>query len=104
MMEGLFVNLVEQFQNLFDPSTALGAFLISLASGIVVSILGGFFSGRSYQKKIDKENSIEVQKAGEILQDIRKESTPNVGDEKIKKTNSIKAGTVTGAIKQDVEE
>ena len=75
MMEGLFVNLVEQFQNLFDPSTALGAFLISLASGIVVSFLGGFFSGRSYQKKIDKENSIEVQKAGEILQDIRKEST-----------------------------
>ena len=102
MMEGLFVNLVEQFQNLFDPSTALGAFLISLASGIVVSFLGGFFSGRS--QKIDKENSIEVQKAGEILQDIRKESTPNVGDEKIKKTNSIKAGTVTGAIKQDVEE
>ena len=103
MMEGLFVNLVEQFQNLFDPSTALGAFLISLASGIVVSFLGGFFSGRSYQRKSTRKQHRST-KAGEILQDIRKESTPNVGDEKIKKTNSIKAGTVTGAIKQDVEE
>ena len=96
------MNLAQQFQNLFDPSTALGAFLISFASGIVVSFLGGFFGGFKYQKKINKENSVDVQKADGILQDVHKKDGSN--NEKIKKTNSIKAGTVTGTIKQDVEE
>ncbi len=31
------MNLVQQFQNLLDPSTALGAFLISLLAGVVCS-------------------------------------------------------------------
>ena len=30
------MNLVQQFQNLLDPSTTLGAFLISLIAGIVL--------------------------------------------------------------------
>ena len=52
------MNLVQQFQNLFDPSTALGAFLISLLAGVVCS----FLLGRKYQKEIDKKNIIEAKK------------------------------------------
>ena len=62
------MNLVQQFQNLFDPSTALGAFLISLLAGVVCS----FLFGRKYQKEIDKKNSIEAEKVGSIIQDVRK--------------------------------
>lgn len=52
------MNLVQQFQNLLDPSTALGAFLISLLAGVVCS----FLLGRKYQKEIDKKNIIEAKK------------------------------------------
>ena len=38
------MDIVQQFQNLFDPSTALGAFLISFIAGIVSS----FFVGRKF--------------------------------------------------------
>ena len=82
------MNLVQQFQNLLDPSTALGAFLI----------------GRKYQKEIDKKNIIEAKKANSIIQDVRKTGKSDLADEKVKKSNSIKVGTVTGTIKQDVEE
>ena len=82
------MNLVQQFQNLFDPSTALGAFLISLLAGVVCS----FLLGRKYQK------------ANSIIQDVRKTGKSDLADEKVKKSNSIKVGTVTGTIKQDVEE
>ena len=64
------MNLVQQFQNLLDPSTALGAFLISLIAGIVCS----FLLGMKFQKEIDKKNSIEAEKVGSILQDIHKKS------------------------------
>lgn len=59
------MDIVQQFQNLFDPSTALGAFLISFIAGIVSS----FFVGRKFQKEIDKKNYVEVHKVGEIIQD-----------------------------------
>lgn len=94
------MDIVQQFQNLFDPSTALGAFLISFIAGIVSS----FFVGRKYQKEIDKKNYVDVQKAGEIIQDVHKQKNLGSKDEKVKKNNKIKAGTVTGTIKQDVEE
>lgn len=94
------MNLVQQFQNLIDPSTALGAFLISLLAGVVCS----FLFGRKYQKEIDKKNSIEAEKVGSIIQDVRKTGKSDLADEKVKKSNSIKVGTVTGTIKQDVEE
>ena len=84
------MDIVQQFQNLFDPSTALGAFLISFIAGIVSS----FFVGRKFQKEIDKKNYVEV----------HKEKNLDSKDEKVKKNNMIKAGTVTGTIKQDVEE
>lgn len=63
------MDIVQQFQNLFDPSTALGAFLISFIAGIASS----FFVGRKYQKEIDKKNYVEVEKVGEIKQDVQKE-------------------------------
>lgn len=94
------MDIVQQFQNLFDPSTALGAFLISFIAGIVSS----FFVGRKYQKEIDKKNYVDVHKAGEIIQDVHKQKNLGSKDEKVKKNNKIKAGTVTGTIKQDVEE
>lgn len=94
------MDIVQQFQNLFDPSTALGAFLISFIAGIV----SFFFVGRKFQKEIDKKNYVEVHKVGEIIQDVHKQKDLDSKDEKVKKNNMIKAGTVTGTIKQDVEE
>ena len=94
------MDIVQQFQNLFDPSNALGAFLISFIAGIVSS----FFVGRKFQKEIDKKNYVEVHKVGEIIQDVHKQKNLDSKDEKVKKNNMIKAGTVTGTIKQDVEE
>ena len=94
------MDIVQRFQNLFDPSTALGAFLISFIAGIVSS----FFVGRKFQKEIDKKNYVEVHKVGEIIQDVHKQKNLDSKDEKVKKNNMIKAGTVTGTIKQDVEE
>ena len=94
------MDIVQQFQNLFDPSTALGAFLIGFIAGIVSS----FFVGRKFQKEIDKKNYVEVHKVGEIIQDVHKQKNLDSKDEKVKKNNMIKAGTVTGTIKQDVEE
>ena len=100
MTEESHKNLVQQFQNLFDPSTALGTFLISLLAGVVCS----FLLGRKYQKEIDKKNIIEAKKANSIIQDVRKTGKSDLADEKVKKSNSIKVGTITGTIKQDVEE
>ncbi|MGN0395204.1 MAG: hypothetical protein ACI4EF_07565 [Coprococcus sp.] len=94
------MNLLQQFKNLFDPSTALGAFLISFVAGIVSS----FFVGRKYQIHREKKNSIDVHSAGEIIQDVHKKNNPDLKDVKTVKKNMIKAGTVTGSIKQDIEE
>ena len=79
------MNLVQQFQNLFDPSTALGAFLISLLAGVVCS----FLLGRKYQKEIDKKNIIEAKKANSIIQDVRKTGKSDLANEKVKKSNSV---------------
>lgn len=98
--EELYMNLVQQFQNLLDPSTALGAFLISLIASIVCS----FLLGKKYQKEIDKQNRITAERAGAIVQDVHKKMNLDTSDEKVKKINSIEVGTVDGTIKQDVDE
>lgn len=94
------MNLVQQFQNLLDPSTVLGAFLISLIASIVCS----FLLGKKYQKEIDKQNRITAERAGAIVQDVHKKMNSDTSDEKVKKINSIEVGTVDGTIKQDVDE
>ena len=48
--------LIEQFKNLFDPSTALGAFLISFVAGIAASFFGGYKLG----KYVKKNNCIDI--------------------------------------------
>ena len=63
-----------------------------------------FLYDEKYQKEIDKKNIIEAKKANSIIQDVRKTGKSDLADEKVKKSNSIKVGTVTGTIKQDVEE
>lgn len=40
-----------EFKNLLDPATTLGAFLISIIAGIIVSFILGFFTGNTYTKK-----------------------------------------------------
>ncbi len=62
------MDLVKQFQMLLDPGTTLGAFLISVAASIVV----GFFSGKSYQKKVISRNSMIVgNNSGTINQNVK---------------------------------
>jgi len=41
--------MVEQFKALFDPGTALGAFLISLLASAILS----FFAGKKYGQNIN---------------------------------------------------
>lgn len=54
-------NLFQQFSNLIDPSTALGAFLIS----ILASFLSGFFTS----KKITN-----IQKSKTVIGDMNQNS------------------------------
>lgn len=54
------------FKALIDPATTLGAFLISMGASIVVSIVVGFFSGKTYQiHKVNKN----IQKNGNVYGD-----------------------------------
>lgn len=94
------MNLMQQFQNLLNPSTTLGAFLISLIAGIICS----FLLGKKCQRDIDKKNSIEAENANSVIQDVHKKNDLDSDDEKVKKVNNIKIGMVTGTIKQDVDE
>ena len=55
--------LVEQFQNLLDPSTALGAFLISLLAGIVPS----FLLGMKFQKKLIRKIVLRLKKWNQLF-------------------------------------
>lgn len=60
--------LIEQFKVLLDPSTALGAFLISMGSGAIISFIFGFSKGKNYEKKnILKLNN----NYGEVNQDVK---------------------------------
>lgn len=57
------MNIIKQFEILFDPSKALGAFLISVLSGVVVSFITG--------KEVGKRNVIKSKNnAGTINQDV----------------------------------
>jgi ABC-type antimicrobial peptide transport system permease subunit len=57
-------NIGQQFKNLIDPSTALGAFLIS----IFASFVGGFFTSNKMKKK-------NIQKARDVDGDMIQDST-----------------------------
>lgn len=62
----MFDNLLNQFTVLFNPSTCLGAFLISFISGILVS----FFCGIKYGNYNNKKNIINSRNnQGTIIQD-----------------------------------
>lgn len=96
------MDIIDQFKNLFDPGTALGAFLISLLSGIAVS----FFGGYKFGKKVKKKNTIDIggEADGDIFQDVHKPIHGNT-KELIQetKTNRIHAKSVEGTISQDCE-
>lgn len=103
------MSIFEQFHSIVNPSTTLGAFLISIAASIVASGLIGFFTGRQYQKMIEKKNSIKANAVmGSIIQDKRKNNNESGSTKKtdvfIRKENSIDVGNVFGDINQDVEE
>ena len=94
--------LIEQFKNLFDPSTALGAFLISFVAGIAASFFGGYKLGKYVKKNncIDISDSVE----GNITQDVHRElsDTEKISSKEVK-TNRIHAKKVKGDITQDSE-
>lgn len=86
------------FKALIDPSTTLGAFLISLLAGILGGLFVGFITGSNYQKR--KVNTI---KADQIDGDVfQGSSNENLEEKKNSKTkNRIIAETIGGSIVQD---
>ncbi len=94
--------ILEQFKNLFDPSTALGAFLISFAAGILCSFIGGW---KACQHRYNK-NKIEANDVrGNIVQHSTARDSDSSKVSSIEKgKNSIKVHNAQGDIKQDVRE
>ena len=91
--------LGNQFSNLLDPGTALGAFLISCAASWTCTFIGGM-KWKEHTIKKNKILSDEIK--GSIYQDI---STKVQGDsnseQKTSKRNSIKVKNVDGDVWQD---
>lgn len=78
------MNLFNQFSILFDPSQALGAFLISFFAGIVSSFFVGMFTEKQLtkHKKSIKKNKQNIKgNYGVIIQD----STVKDNTNKVKK-------------------
>lgn len=67
--------MMGQFQSLLDPATTLGAFLISMLAGILVSFIFGFFTGKTYMKK----NTIKMKENNGMI-NIDSEVTGGVND------------------------
>lgn len=61
--------MLEQFQNLFDPSTALGAYLISILSSITVGFLTGYqvCSRRNHKQKQSNQFNV-FSSRGKVVQ------------------------------------
>ena len=93
--------LGNQFSNLFDPGTALGAFLISCLAGGTCSFIAGA-KRKEYTMKKNKITSDEIK--GSIQQDVH---TQKQGDssavQKISKKNAINIKKVDGDVWQDSE-
>ena len=86
------------FQALIDPSTTLGAFLISLVAGIFGGAILGFITGKNYQKR--KTNKVKADTIESAV--YQGNATTNTEQKKSEKTkNTINAGTVKGPIVQD---
>lgn len=99
-MEALYW-LVGQFQNLLDPGTALGAFLISCLAGWTCS----FIAGAKWKEHTMKKNKIT---SGEIKGSIHQDMhTQTQGDSsvirKTSKMNEINVKKVDGDVWQDSE-
>lgn len=82
------------FMALLDPSTSLGAFIISLAAGILGGLIVGFITGSKYQK-----NRINRIKTDSIEGDVYQGNRMDAADGKAK--NTISAKIVNGTIVQD---
>lgn len=93
--------IIQQFSNLIDPATTLGAFLISLLAGIV----GSFFCGYKYCEYTHKDNTIDVEGniEGNVFQD-KKKTSDSASSKKTSKKNKLKAQNITGDVYQDIEE
>lgn len=62
------MDIMMQFKNLVNPSATLGAFLISMISGLIVSFICGYKIG------INKKNAINAKVIkGNIYQDCNNE-------------------------------
>jgi hypothetical protein len=44
------MTIFEQFKLLLDPSTARGAFIISISASVIASFVAGFFTGKTVTK------------------------------------------------------
>ena len=99
-MKELYHLLYEQFSVLFDPSKALGAFLISLIPGLICTFIGG----RRYERY--KSNKIRAERVqGNIRQNV-KLSTDGENSKEAKngkEKNTVTVQTIKGDIWQDVE-
>ena len=100
-MVEMFHWLGRQFSNLFDPGTALGAFLISCLASCTCSFIGGV-KWKEHTVKKNKITSDEIK--GSIHQDIHIQTQ---GDSsavrKISKKNEINVKKVDGDVWQDSE-
>lgn len=74
------MDLFNQFSILFDPSQALGAFLISFFAGIVSSFFIGIFTGKKLIKRKEsmKKNMQNIKSnQGIIIQDSTIKNSTN---------------------------
>lgn len=101
MLVEIYHFLANQFSNLFDPGTALGAFLISCLASCTCSFIGGM----KWKEYIAKKNKIlgdEIK--GSIYQDIHKQAQEDFsGVRKVSKRNEIRVKKIDGDIWQDSE-
>lgn len=87
--------MLDQFMNLLDPSTTLGAYIISLLASATFS----FVCGRKYERHSRKKNIIKAEEVdGTIYQNERNTNENKIFNEEL---NLIQAKTVKGDIQQD---
>ena len=100
-MVEIFHWLGRQFSNLFDPGTALGAFLISCLASCTCSFIGGV-KWKEHTVKKNKITSDEIK--GSIHQDIHIQTQVDLSAvRKISKKNEINVKKVDGDVWQDSE-
>lgn len=61
--------------SIFNPSTSLGALVISVIAGLISGIILGFFSGRKYERMISKKSQSSIKGDNNVViqdSDIRR--------------------------------